>query len=153
LRIYTDLKNLENFFLNISEGKFPKTYRDVMEFDNKFLQELEKNFINFIDSLNLFFSKKIENLNCSHCLQPGKLKCSKCNLKNYCCEKHMEIHKRNEHFFECNIIQFIKSINETYSLNVLKNYLKNDDFSDRMKEERIIILCNNKINNFSKIYS
>lgn len=139
-RIPSDFKRFENFFMKINEGKFPKAYRDQSEFDYKFISDLEKNVVNFTQNLNDFFKTKVESLNCAHCLRPGKIKCPKCLMENYCSKEHFKIERCKKHFFECNLIQFIKKLNEIDNIGLLKRINNMRDFSQEMQTTKITIL-------------
>lgn len=140
IRINSDFRSFENFLLKINEGKFSKINKDELEFDFKFISELEKSLSNFIANLNDFFKTKVESFECAQCLRPGKVKCSRCSMEHYCCESHLNNERLRNHFFECYVIQFIRGVNELDNVGVLRKISGMKDFSKEIKSTRITIL-------------
>jgi len=133
-RVYLDLAKFTNFLLDM-KGNFPKFYDDYNRFNSKFIYEFRNNLISFQKNLIEFFDKRKEKENYSYCLKSNKIKCPLCNLEIYCCEKHLEIQRRNKHFFECSLMLLVKRLKEKNDFelskkNILISYNKESNLNE-----------------------
>ena len=68
----------------------------------------------FRESYFSFFSKK--NM-CFYCKKKAHLRCQECKEFYYCSENHQKFEWNLFHFFDCNIIQFLKEVEKNDVLN------------------------------------